>query len=51
MDEKKSKGKGFVSRSNVAVLLRDFFYSRERKSKKFKKLRFCGCLRFVFVKI
>lgn len=45
MDEKKSKGKGSVSRSNAAVLLRDFFYSRERKSKKPKKSRFCGCLR------
>ena len=45
MDEKKPKGRGSVSRSSAAILLRDFFYSRGRKSKKPKKSRFCGCLR------
>jgi len=45
LDEKKGKGKGGVSRSSAAILLRDFFYSRGRKSKKPKKSRFCGCLR------
>lgn len=45
VDEKKTKGRGSVSRSSAAILLRDFFYSRGRKSKKPKKSRLCGCLR------
>lgn len=44
-DDKKSKGKEDNSTSSASVLLREFFYSRVRKSKKPKKPRFCGCLR------
>ncbi|KAH9602947.1 hypothetical protein KSS87_007026 [Heliosperma pusillum] len=44
-DEKKGKSKDAVSNSSAAVVLREFFYSRGRKSKKPKKSRFCGCFK------